>query len=149
MIRSIDKSNEIIGNRNGDLPAFNIVPQPTTLPRALNVCNRANVLCILITSVLQARTRDFFLSIASIPALGPTQPPIQWSPGAHFQKVKRPGREADHSPPSNADVKKGAAILPHHTRLHGLVLRLDMQGWATKLALALRPLMIYCASPLD
>jgi hypothetical protein len=23
--------------------------------------------------------------------------------------------------------------------------RLDMQGWATKLALALRPLMIYCA----
>jgi hypothetical protein len=28
-------------------------------------------------------------------------------------------------------------------------IRLDMQGWATKLALALRPLMIYCASPLD
>jgi hypothetical protein len=26
--------------------------------------------------------------------------------------------------------------------------RLDIQGWATKLALALRPLMIYCASPL-
>jgi hypothetical protein len=28
-------------------------------------------------------------------------PPIQWIPG-----VKRPEREADHSPPTNAEVKK-------------------------------------------
>jgi hypothetical protein len=34
-------------------------------------------------------------------ALGPTQPPIQWVPG-----VKRQGREADHSPPASAEVKK-------------------------------------------
>jgi hypothetical protein len=37
--------------------------------------------------------------------LGATQPPIQWvselSPG-----VKRPGREADYSPQTNADIKK-------------------------------------------
>jgi hypothetical protein len=32
-------------------------------------------------------------------ALGPTQPPIQWVPGALSLGVKRPGREADHSPP--------------------------------------------------
>jgi hypothetical protein len=35
------------------------------------------------------------------PALGPTQPPIQWVPG-----VKRQGREADHSPPVIAGVRE-------------------------------------------
>jgi hypothetical protein len=38
-------------------------------------------------------------------ALGPTQPPIQWVPGALFLGVKRPGRETDHSLPSGAEVK--------------------------------------------
>jgi hypothetical protein len=33
-IRSIEKSNNRIGNRTRDLRACNIVPQPTTLPRA-------------------------------------------------------------------------------------------------------------------
>jgi hypothetical protein len=35
------------------------------------------------------------------PALGSTQPPIQWVPGTFS-----PGRDADHSPPASADVKK-------------------------------------------
>jgi hypothetical protein len=43
--------------------------------------------------------------IAFTMALGPTQPPIQWVPGALSLGVKRPGREADHSPPSSAEVK--------------------------------------------
>jgi hypothetical protein len=34
------------------------------------------------------------------------QPPIQWLPGALSLGVKRQGREADHSPPASADVKK-------------------------------------------
>jgi hypothetical protein len=38
---------------------------------------------------------------SSRPALGSTQPPIQWIPG-----IKRPGSEADHSPPTSAKVKK-------------------------------------------
>jgi hypothetical protein len=41
----------------------------------------------------------------SRPALGPTQPPIQWVPGALSLGVKRPGREADHSLPSSAEIK--------------------------------------------
>jgi hypothetical protein len=38
--------------------------------------------------------------------LGPTQPPIQGVPGAPSLGVTRPGREADHSPPSSAEVKE-------------------------------------------
>jgi hypothetical protein len=39
------------------------------------------------------------------PALGPTQPPVQWVPGVVYRGVKRSGREADHSPPSSVEVK--------------------------------------------
>jgi hypothetical protein len=49
---------------------------------------------------------SFLLATASRTALGPTQPPIQWVPGALSLGVKRPGREADHSPPSSAEVKE-------------------------------------------
>jgi hypothetical protein len=38
------------------------------------------------------------------PALGSTQPPIQWVPGVISPRVKRPRHEADHSPPSEAEV---------------------------------------------
>jgi hypothetical protein len=34
--------------------------------------------------------KNFYFSFSSMPAMGPTQPPIQSVPG-----VKRPGREAD------------------------------------------------------
>jgi hypothetical protein len=44
-------------------------------------------------------------------ALGPTQPPIQWVPGALSLGVKWPGREADHSPPGQ---RKSGAVLPLH-----------------------------------
>jgi hypothetical protein len=41
-------------------------------------------------------------STASRPALGSTQPPIQWVKGALSPGIKRPGREFDHSPPASA-----------------------------------------------
>jgi hypothetical protein len=48
----------------------------------------------------------FPLSSVSRPALGPTQPPVQWVPGVLPPGVKaRPRREADHSPPSSAEVE--------------------------------------------
>jgi hypothetical protein len=43
---------------------------------------------------------------ASRTALEPTQPSIQCVPGALSLGIKRPGREADHSPPSSAEVKE-------------------------------------------
>jgi hypothetical protein len=48
----------------------------------------------------------FLFTTASRLAMVPTQTPIQWVPGALSLGVKRPGREADHSPPSSAEVKE-------------------------------------------
>jgi hypothetical protein len=51
------------------------------------------------------RQMIFPLSSVSRPALGPIQPPVQWVPGILSPGVKaRPGRDADHSPPSSAEV---------------------------------------------
>jgi hypothetical protein len=44
--------------------------------------------------------------MTSRPALGPTQPPIQWERGGSFPRGKAAGGEADHSPPTSAQVKK-------------------------------------------
>jgi hypothetical protein len=46
-----------------------------------------------------------FFSTESTPTLGSIQPPIQRVPGALSLGVKRPGRETNHSPPPNAEVK--------------------------------------------
>jgi hypothetical protein len=46
------------------------------------------------------RVKNYFFSTASKPALWPIQPPFQWVPETLSQEVKRPGREADHSPPT-------------------------------------------------
>jgi hypothetical protein len=52
------------------------------------------------------------VSTASRPVLGPTQYPIQWVPSELSLEVMRPGREADGSLPSSAEVKNSGAI-PH------------------------------------
>jgi hypothetical protein len=44
--------------------------------------------------------------MSSTPALGPTQPPIQWAPGALSTGVKRTVLEADHSPQTSVKFKK-------------------------------------------
>jgi hypothetical protein len=50
--------------------------------------------------------KGFFLYPVSRPALGPTQPPVQWVPGVLSPGVKaRSERDADHSPPSSAEVE--------------------------------------------
>jgi hypothetical protein len=42
---------------------------------------------------------------ASGTALVPTQPPIQWVSETLSLGIKQPGQEANHSPPSSAEVK--------------------------------------------
>jgi hypothetical protein len=66
---------------------------------------------------------NFSLTTASRTALGPTHPPIQRIPGALSLRVKQPGREPDHSPPSSAEVKKCMELYLHFPiRFHGVVL---------------------------
>jgi hypothetical protein len=57
-------------------------------------------------------SRIFFT--AYIPALGPTQTPIQREPWPLSPGVKRPVRKAEHPPPSSADVNNVAAPPPSH-----------------------------------
>jgi hypothetical protein len=65
----------------------------------------------------------FLFTTASRLALGPTQPPIQWVSRALSLRVNRPGREADHSPPSSAQVKTSWSYTSTPSvRLHGVVL---------------------------
>jgi hypothetical protein len=65
----------------------------------------------------------FLFTTASRTALGPTQPLIQWVLGALFLGVERLGREADHSPPSGAEVKNAWSFtFTSPIRLHGVVL---------------------------
>jgi hypothetical protein len=59
--------------------------------------------------------RDF--SNTSRPALRPTQPPVQWAPGL-LPGVKRPGRGADHPPPSSTEVKKEYSYTSTHPLGH-------------------------------
>jgi hypothetical protein len=55
----------------------------------------------------------FLFTTVSRTALGITQPPIQWVPGSLSLGVKWPGREADHSPPSSAEVKEYVELYLH------------------------------------
>jgi hypothetical protein len=55
-------------------------------------------------------------------ALGPTQHPIQLLSGALSLGVKRQEYEADHSPPSSAEVKECVKLYFHSPiHLHGVV----------------------------
>jgi hypothetical protein len=55
----------------------------------------------------------FLFTTASKPALGPAQPPVRWVTGTLSLGVKRPGRDADHSPLSSAEVKELVELYFH------------------------------------
>jgi len=72
---------------------------------------------------LKSEKQEFRMVTASRTALGPTQPPVLWAPVALSLGAKRPGREANHSPPSSAKFKKGwGYTYTPSIRLHGVVL---------------------------
>jgi hypothetical protein len=63
-----------------------------------------------------AGARDFLFSTVSRPVLGPSQLPIQRAEKDLSPGVKRQRHEADHSPPTSADVKNTwiyTSIPPH------------------------------------
>jgi hypothetical protein len=52
-----------------------------------------------------AGAKDFSSSLCVQTGSGAHQPPVQWLPGVLSPGVKaRPGRDADHSPPSSTEV---------------------------------------------
>jgi hypothetical protein len=55
---------------------------------------------------IPGRVKNFLFSILFKPALGFTQPHIQWVSGPLSPGVKRPGLQADHSLPASGEVKK-------------------------------------------
>jgi hypothetical protein len=65
----------------------------------------------------------FLFTTVSRPAMGPTQPPIQWVLVALSLGVKCPTYEADYSPPTGAEVKSAWSYTSTPSiRLHGVVL---------------------------
>jgi hypothetical protein len=79
------------------------------------------------TSGGRSGTKAMELLLWFRPALGPTQPPIQWVSEALSLGVKQKRREADHLPPTRIEIKKTSiytSTLPIH--LHGVVLWLVM-----------------------
>jgi hypothetical protein len=71
---------------------------------------------------VQVLVRARIFSISSRLALVPSQPPIQWVPGALSWGVKQPGCEADHSPPTSAKVKNVDLYVHSPIHLHGILL---------------------------
>jgi hypothetical protein len=70
--------------------------------------------------LITERNKIFYFSTASKSALGLKISPSQWVSGSFSPGVKQPLREADHSPPSSAQLKNGGAILllPHTSSWH-------------------------------
>jgi hypothetical protein len=76
-----------------------------------------------------------FYGLFVMVALGPIQPPIQWTAGDLTPGVKRTGREANHKPLYSADVKNAwnytsspqyifmaSCLIKQEIRLRGMVL---------------------------
>jgi hypothetical protein len=64
----------------------------------------------------------FLLATVSRWVLRATQLPIQWIPAVVSSGVKQSGHEADHSSPSNAEIKNVCSYTSAPpVRLHGVV----------------------------
>jgi hypothetical protein len=69
-----------------------------------------------------SRRKIFLFLTLFVPVLGPTQTPIQWVLRALSLGVKRQEHEADHPPPTSAEVKNTWIYTSTSLCLHGVVL---------------------------
>jgi len=60
---------------------------------------------------VQGNGLSYLMATTSRPSLGPTQPHIHWVLGA-LSLGLRPGHEADHLPPSSAEIKNACNYTP-------------------------------------
>jgi hypothetical protein len=81
------------------------------------------------------RSIDWFFVTLSRPALGPTQPPMQWVPEALISEIKRLGHEAIPSSPSIVGVNSAWAIPLFLIHFYGVVL-----NYAHRLLYSIGPL---------
>jgi hypothetical protein len=107
-------------------PNVRAVEDSAAIGTGCTLISVAKLMCINGTAMLDFVTshiRKPFIQALYI-VLGTTQPPFQWVPGALSLGVKRPGREAHHSPPFSAEVKNAWSYTSTSPiRLHGVVLR--------------------------
>jgi hypothetical protein len=72
---------------------------------------------------MSGRSKRFFplFSTASRQVLGSAQSPIQWVPEIGPSEIKRPEREADHSPYLMPGLKMVEPYLHYPIRFHGVL----------------------------
>jgi hypothetical protein len=88
------------------------------------LCDELIVLLLRFGSSRLGRDKNFLFSVSSRPVLGPTHPPLRRVPEVLFSGVKWTNREADHLPPTNAEIKKTwiytstpQYVMPYHVHL--------------------------------
>jgi hypothetical protein len=105
------------GDRN-QKPPFSAVKFSSRFPHELLFIHPLLLLSSFNLKLVLYLPHLFPSPVASPPRPGrlwgpPTQPPIQWVPVVLSLRVKRPGREADHSPASSAEVKECVGLYLH------------------------------------
>jgi hypothetical protein len=111
------------------LPLVALIPRLYYFPVTFCMSERENDFFGILASINVSRVQflagagNFFLHHSIQNGSGTTQPPIQWVQGALSLGIERPGREANHSPTSSAEVKECVELYLHsRIRLHGVVL---------------------------
>jgi hypothetical protein len=74
------------------------------------------------------RLNNLQFSVPSSPAFEPTQSSVQWVAGSNYHGVKRLGRVADHSPPTNVEVNKMWIYTHFRVSLHDVAPNLISRG---------------------
>jgi hypothetical protein len=106
MIRSVRRRNSSVGILNEGEEQYTHATNALGIRVRISSDNTVGIITGRIARVRFPAGKDFSLTASRL-VLGPTQPAVQW-----VSRVKRQGREADHSLPSSADVKNNGAIHP-------------------------------------